>query len=396
MVTHVGYVKVKTLFCLRSGLKKTMCSALGFGYYSSLGSGRQTKNSTKCVVCAYRSDHLPDEAYTTLQVDKTPVCRLITKLNRAHISPGHVPDALSITRSIAALVDAGFRTFDIHSSDADAVSFARDYVHFVGPSTASSLDFCTSVNVQTQSLDRVHRTTVERLVDDGLSRIGLERIHLFQVSWSDFSDKRFIDFLGELQEFKRNGKVRSIGTVNFPTQHLRHISSQKIDIASNQVSFSLLDRRAMVEMVDWSRSNDLALFACFPLAAGFIDERYLGLPEPSRKAFSNASQSRFASTIRLWGGWNLFQELLYTVKQIAEKHEVTMPTVAIKWALQQPAFSAVVVGTSLGMLPDVNNCLNNIQAFQFSLDDEDRRSLEAVLGKGNDLHHILGDCGHVF
>lgn len=373
-----------------------MSIALAFGYYSVPDVGRIASTTACRINCAYRSDHLPEEAYTTLQIDKTPVCRLITKLNRNHRFSDHIPNALAITRSIAALVDAGFRTFDIQSSDADAVSFARNYVHFIGPSAASSLDFCTSVDIHPHSLDRVHRTTVERVVDDGLSRIGLERIHLFQLSWSDFSDKRFIDFLGELQELKRNGKVRSIGTVNFPTQHLRHLSSQKIDIASNQVSFSLLDRRAMVEMVDWSRSNNLALFSCFPLAAGFINERYLGLPEPSKKAFSTASQSRFASTIRLWGGWNLFQELLYSVKQIADKHEVTMPTVAIKWALQQPAFSAVVVGTSLGMPPDVNNCLNNIQAFQFSLDDEDHRSLESVLKKGNDLHNILGDCGRVF
>lgn len=36
-----------------------------------------------------------------------------------------------------------------------------------------------------------------------------------------------------------------------------------------------------------------------------------------------------------WGGWSQFQVLLQTLKKIASKHGVTIPTVAVKYILDQ-------------------------------------------------------------
>lgn len=36
-----------------------------------------------------------------------------------------------------------------------------------------------------------------------------------------------------------------------------------------------------------------------------------------------------------WGGWSLFQVLLRTLKKIASKHGVSIPTVAVKYILDQ-------------------------------------------------------------
>lgn len=36
-----------------------------------------------------------------------------------------------------------------------------------------------------------------------------------------------------------------------------------------------------------------------------------------------------------WGGWNLFQGLLRTLKQVASKHGVSIATVAVKYILDQ-------------------------------------------------------------
>lgn len=39
-----------------------------------------------------------------------------------------------------------------------------------------------------------------------------------------------------------------------------------------------------------------------------------------------------------WGGWSLFQVLLQTMKKIASKHGVSIPTVALKYILDQVNF----------------------------------------------------------
>ena len=39
--------------------------------------------------------------------------------------------------------------------------------------------------------------------------------------------------------------------------------------------------------------------------------------------------------IDAWGGWSLFQGLLRSLKQVASKHGVSIPTVAVKYILDQ-------------------------------------------------------------
>ena len=40
-----------------------------------------------------------------------------------------------------------------------------------------------------------------------------------------------------------------------------------------------------------------------------------------------------------WGGWSLFQTLLRTLKTVATKHGVSIPTVAVKYVLDQVVIS---------------------------------------------------------
>jgi hypothetical protein len=39
-----------------------------------------------------------------------------------------------------------------------------------------------------------------------------------------------------------------------------------------------------------------------------------------------------------WGGWSLFQTLLQTLKKVASKHMVSIPTVAVRYILDQVPF----------------------------------------------------------
>lgn len=346
------------------------------------------------LVCLDRQ-HLPDEAYITVDDDKTPMCRLITGLCHSYGMYGIGADVQAVTRSIGLLVDAGFRTFDVGSTSNKTSLLAGEYIRLVPPSMGRSLHLCTRADVNPHTIGRVCRETVERVVDDALKSLGVDTINLLQVSWSDFRDKRYIDFLGELQEQKRFGKIRSIGTVNFPTDELRHLESQRVLLASNQIPLSLVDRRARVEMTDWCHTRQIAMLAHSPLGAGLISECYLGLPEPKTNTGDNRSLVHFVGMIRLWGGWSLFQELLYAVKNVADKHGVTMGDVAVKWALQQSALSAVVIRAKLNA-SQTENYLSYMRAFDFSLDEEDNNLLDAIAKKGNDLHQILGDCGREF
>lgn len=351
-------------------------------------------------ICARAPFDPPSDAYITLgEHDQTQVCRLITALSPSSLHSHYsAPNSLQVTRAIDALVEAGLQTFDLgclhpRPLSEDIAFYAREYIRLVGPSLASNLRFCSQAEIDPHTIGDIHQRSVQNIVDQHLKTSGLERLDLMQLSWSDFRDKRYVDFLGELLELKRIGKIASIGTIAFPTRELKYLSSQGITVASNQVSFSLVDRRALVDMADWCHSNNVRLLAKSALGAGFISERFLGLPEPSKRLCEFPPVAHFASVIRAWGGWSLFQELLYAIKQVADKHDVTMSNVAVKWALQSSGQTAVVVDASLADPPEVQLCISNLRVFHFTLDDDDRHLLDSVASKCNDLHSILGDCG---
>jgi aryl-alcohol dehydrogenase-like predicted oxidoreductase len=96
--------------------------------------------------------------------------------------------------------------------------------------------------------------------------------------------------------------------------------------------------------------------------------------------------------IRSWGGWDLFQELLATLRIIATKHNVDISNVATRWVLDFPYVGAVIVGARMGISEHTDE---NLRSFGWSLDSSDQNMLEAVLGRSRrvDIYEHLGDCG---
>jgi aryl-alcohol dehydrogenase-like predicted oxidoreductase len=91
-----------------------------------------------------------------------------------------------------------------------------------------------------------------------------------------------------------------------------------------------------------------------------------------------------------WGGWQLFQELLAVLRQIADKHRVSIANVAVRYILDRPAVAGVIVGTRLGL---AEHRADNARSFSFSLATEDLERIETVLVKSRDLYRVIGDCG---
>ncbi|RVW36928.1 hypothetical protein CK203_094921 [Vitis vinifera] len=84
-----------------------------------------------------------------------------------------------------------------------------------------------------------------------------------------------------------------------------------------------------------------------------------------------------------WGGWSHSQTLLRTLKTVATKHGVSIPTVA-------PAVAGSMVGVTLGLSEHIND--SNV-VFSLVLDEDDVNNIQEVLKKGKDLLRVIGDCG---
>ena len=80
--------------------------------------------------------------------------------------------------------------------------------------------------------------------------------------------------------FGTRGKLRHLGLTNFDTEHLSRITDAGIRIVSNQVQFSLIDRRPEVAMIPFCQAHEIQLLTYGTLCGGLLTEKYLGQPEP--------------------------------------------------------------------------------------------------------------------
>jgi diketogulonate reductase-like aldo/keto reductase len=72
-----------------------------------------------------------------------------------------------------------------------------------------------------------------------------------QFYWWDYRNKSYLDALNYMVELQNEGKIKHLALTNFDTKHLKIITDAGIKIVSNQVQFSLVDRRPEVNMVQY-------------------------------------------------------------------------------------------------------------------------------------------------
>jgi aryl-alcohol dehydrogenase-like predicted oxidoreductase len=234
------------------------------------------------------------------------------------------------------------------------------------------------------------RTWVEENINKSLRRMSVGSLDLLQFHWWDYGDERYLEAMDNLGELRDEGKIRHLGLTNFDTDHLQNVVDKGHEIVSNQVQYSLIDRRPERKMAQYCQGQGIHLLAYGTLAGGLLSDRYLGQSEPSRATLTTASLNKYKQMVDVWGGWDLFQELLRALKRVADRHQVSIADVAMRYILDRPAVAGVIVGVRLGIADHIED---NARLFGLELKPVDLDEIESVLSRSHDLYRAIGDCG---
>ncbi|MBM6580769.1 aldo/keto reductase [Microvirga sp. BT689] len=295
---------------------------------------------------------------------------------------GRLLDRDAAASAMADYARDGFDSFDMadHYGSAELITgrFLSMQVGSEQRRPAAFTKWCPTPGPMTA--DVVRAGIAERL-----ERLGVETIDLLQFHWWMFEHPGYIDAMKELVALQREGRILHLGVTNFDTDHLRLLVKHGVPIVSNQVSFSLLDRRAAESMSAFCLATGVRLLAYGTLGGGFLTDRWVGAPEPtSVEDWSKSKYKRFIDTI---GGWSSLQTILAALQEIARKHGVSVANVATRWVLEQPAVAAVIVGARLG---EREHRADNAALFSFSLGEDDKQRIDEALVS---TRRIPGDCG---
>lgn len=354
------------------------------------------------------SDHLETRAkQSSARSDAgrtaTGTRNLVSRPDRVDLSPGlNVPRILTGLWQVADLerggtpidqqlasdvlinyADAGFDGFDMadHYGSAELIAaLARQKL--------LDRDGQTTARFFTKWCPQVHQHTAEDVragVQERLDRLGTDCIDLLQLHWWTFEHPGWVDVMDMLMKLKSDGLIGSIGLTNVGADHLHMMVSAGYEIDTNQVSFSVIDRRARVELSKVCVESGVKLLAYGTLAGGFISQRWLNAAEPQEIAdWSKMKYKRFIDTA---GGWKVFQELLHVLSDLAERHSVSIANIATRWVLDHEAVGCVIVGARLG---ENQHRDDNLSLFSFKLSADDHDALDAVFDK---MTPVPGDCG---
>ncbi|KAF5362604.1 hypothetical protein D9758_009583 [Tetrapyrgos nigripes] len=312
-------------------------------------------------------------------------------------------------KALVELIESGLVASDMadHYGDAELVwgSFRKSLPSEVQQQVIACTKWCVfrPLKIEGDCLDEL---VLER-VKERYKRLG-GRVELLQFHWYDYSNKIYLPILAKLVQITKTHPqlVTNVGLCNFDSKHMEEAAEYllnkigEVGVVSNQVQFSLVDARPTVEMSEVCLKYGIKLLTYGSFCGGFLSQKWLGQKSPdvySESAALTPSQRKYFDMILTWGTWPKFQELLATLRSIADKHStprqaLTLTNVATRWVLDRPEVASVIVGTRLGVSSNVQE---NLNVFGLRLDEDDRNRLDSfALGdSARRVWEMVGDCG---
>jgi len=291
---------------------------------------------------------------------------------------GAVDRSQAVTDLIAAF-DVGIRTYDcadIYTGVEELIGEARERLRNErGAEAARAMNVHTKLVPDLEKLATISRDYIRGIVDKSLRKLKTEQLDLVQFHWWDYALPGYLDALGWLDEARREGKVRNVGTTNFDTPHIAEILEAGIPLVSQQLQYSVLDQRPLNGLSQLAAEKNVKFLCYGSVAGGFLSDKWLGQSEPDMP-LENRSLVKYKLIIDDFGGWDLFQSLLRALKTIGERYDVDIATIASAWVLEQPQVAAVIVGAR-----NQAHALANAKIMDIALDDKDRRQIAAIIGQ---------------
>lgn len=284
-------------------------------------------------------------------------------------------DVAEATRLVDICLDAGVNLFD--SADIYSAGAAEE---ILGAAIQGRRD---KVLISTKATFRIgegpndvgsSRQHLLRSVDGSLKRLGTDYIDLFQLHGFD-AVTPVEEVLSTLDGLVSAGKIRYIGCSNFSGWHLMKslAVSERYGLpryVAHQAYYSLVGRDYEWELMPLALDQKVGAVVWSPLGWGRLTgkiRRGQPLPETSRL------QSQVAVDV----GPPIPLERVYAVvdaiDEIAREVNKSVPQIALRWLLQRPSVSTIIIGAR-----NEEQLRQNLDVVDWSLTSEQMAKLDAA------------------
>jgi len=166
-----------------------------------------------------------------------------------------------------------------------------------------------------------------RAAERSASRLGVDVIDLYQIHWPNpiFPIK---NTMKAMKRLVRLGKVRFVGISNFGLARTKAAQAAllPLELASNQVKYNLIDRRAERNLLPYAQDSGLTIIAHTPLARALLAGKFIRGIRPT--SLAQAASPKFSSR-------NLarMENLQNTLSSISASRNKTPSQIALNWLI---------------------------------------------------------------
>lgn len=204
--------------------------------------------------------------------------------------------------------------------------------------------------------------------EDSLRRLQTDYIDLYQIHWPD-NTTPIAETFEAVQRLIEQGKVRAAGVCNYGVDQVTE-ALQTIQLASNQVPYSMINREIEKNVVPQAIEHGMGIIAYSPLQRGLLT----GKIKPGHKFSEGDSRegNRFYTDENI----RRTNALLEEIHPIAAEHGATVAQVVINWTIHQPGIACTLVGAR-----NEQQVTDNAKALHFTLTPEQLEQITAVANR---------------
>jgi myo-inositol catabolism protein IolS len=280
-----------------------------------------------------------------------------------------VVDESAWKETVRASLDHGIDFFDV----ADVYGFGRAeelLSHALGEQR-HKVKLATKFGLAWDGQGRTRRDSspkhIEKALNDSLRRLRVDSITLYQLHWTDGTTP-LQDILDLLLSYRDEGRIQFIGVSNVALDELqRSCPAHAID--SVQVAYNLLCRAVENGLLGWCGSTRTSVLAHSGLARGLLSGR-----RPPGASFDGPDTRNRSGYFSREGSEDK-QRLVDALRQIGKRNGCSPSAVALRWILDQPRITSVLVG-----MKNPSQLEDNLQAIGWRLDSDDREFLSSLSG----------------
>jgi diketogulonate reductase-like aldo/keto reductase len=120
--------------------------------------------------------------------------------------------------------------------------------------------------------NHLHYDDVIKAAERSLKRLQTDYIDLYLIHWPN-PEVPIEETMSALERLVDDGRVRFIGVSNFSASQLQEAiaATRKHEIVANQVRYSVVDKKAEVELLPFARKNHVRVIAYSPLERGRLE-----------------------------------------------------------------------------------------------------------------------------